>query len=94
MPKRSLHLVAYDVADRRARTRALKACKAHGIGGQKSAHECLMTRRERRELRKTLGGIIDQKSDRLLVIRFHPGTEILGLGQATPPPQPCWFYVG
>lgn len=94
MPKRTLHLVAYDIAVQATRTRALKACKAYGLGGQKSVHECLLTEGERRELEAALSGITGPASDSILVQRFGAGTEIECLGQAEPPPQPPWFYVG
>jgi CRISPR-associated protein Cas2 len=94
MSKRRLYLVAYDISAPGTRARALKICKAHGLGGQKSAHECLLTERERSELEEALAAIIDPESDRLMIQRVGTGPEMLGLGQAEPAPEPPWFYVG
>jgi CRISPR-associated protein Cas2 len=94
MPKRALHLIAYDIADSRRRSRALGACKAHGIGGQKSVHECLLSQRERSDIGKALRRIMASETDRLLILRMAPQAEIHGLGQAMPPPATAWFYVG
>ncbi len=94
MPKRDLYLTAYDIAAQATRTRAFKTCKAHGMGGQKSVHECLLGGRERRDLEGTLNRLINPETDRVLLLRFAPGTEIDGLGQAVRPPEPPWFYIG
>jgi CRISPR-associated protein Cas2 len=94
MVERKLHIVAYDIEDTGRRARALKTCKAYGVGGQKSVHECLLTRRERHELEKALKRAMDMESDRLLVVRLDPRAEMHGLGQADFPPKPPWFYVG
>lgn len=94
MVERTLHIIAYDIASDARRARALKACKAYGIGGQKSVHECFLSRRERRDLEAALKRIMDRKTDRLLVIRMDPRTVIHALGRAEPPPDPLWFYIG
>jgi CRISPR-associated protein Cas2 len=94
MTKRRLYLVAYDITEPDRRVRALKVCKAHGLGGQKSAHECILSNRERRELEAALDRIIDAKSDRVFMLRLDADAEIRGLGQAKRPPEPLWFYIG
>ena len=93
MVKRALYLLAYDVTCARRRARTLKAVKAHGIGGQKSAHECSLTPRERRDLDRVLARILDQREDRLLVLRLDPRSRIEALGTARAP-DPSWFFVG
>ena len=94
MVQRKLHLLAYDITEDSRRARALKACKAHGVGGQKSVHECLLSKRERRDLENALKRAMDKDSDRLLVLGMDPRSDIHGLGRAELPPDPPWFYVG
>jgi CRISPR-associated protein Cas2 len=94
MPGRKLHVVAYDFTEDDRRARALKACKGHGLGGQKSVHECLLTRGECRELESRLRATMDAQGDRLMVLRLDPRTEIHTLGKAEAPPHPPWFYIG
>lgn len=93
MARRQLFLIAYDVVCDRRRARVLKAVKAHGLGGQKSAHECALTGRERRELEAAIRSAMDSRADRLLVLRLDPRSSIETLGTAMPP-DPTWFYVG
>ena len=71
----------------------MKAIKAHGLGGQKSAHDCALTGRERRELMGTLRRIMEDEADRLLVLRLDPRSRIDTLGTARPPDPDC-IYVG
>ncbi len=94
MTERRLYLVAYDIVEPRRRARALKACKAHGLGGQKSVHECWLSASERRELERALRRIFEPKTDRLLFVRFDPRSDVSGLGRARQPPEPPWFFVG
>lgn len=74
------YLLAYDVASDRRRARVLKAVKAHGIGGQKSAHECWLSRAERRELMRRLAALVDPAADRLLLLRLDPRSTARQLG--------------
>jgi CRISPR-associated protein Cas2 len=94
MTLRRLHLVAYDIASRRRRRLALRAAKAHGLGGQKSVHECWLSRRERRELDQALRRIIAAEQDRLLILRFDPRSRIEALGVGQVPELPPFFYLG
>lgn len=94
MPRRSLTLVAYDVVDRRRRTRALKIAKAYGLGGQKSVHECGVTRTERRDLVRRLRALLDPKEDRGLIIRLDPRAARRSLGRAKPAEVRPWVYLG
>ena len=93
MTRRRLFLIAYDVTCHRRRARALRTVRAFGLGGQKSAHECALTGRERRELLNDLARVLDGKVDRLLVLRLDPRSRIDTLGVAEPPDL-SWFYVG
>ena len=93
MSRRQLFLIAYDIVCHRRRARVLRAIRAHGLGGQKSAHECALTGRERRELEAAIRRLMDEKADRLLILRLDPRSTIETLGTATPPDH-SWFYVG
>ena len=93
MPKRAVHIVAYDIACDRRRARVLAAAKAFGMGGQKSVHECVLSESERAELRARLVGLIDQAADRILLVRLDPRGETRRLGIALPPPDPAFVYV-
>jgi CRISPR-associated protein Cas2 len=94
MPNRKLHVLAYDITEDDRRARALKACKGHGLGGQKSVHECLLSRRECRELEARLRRAMDADGDRLMVLTLDPRAKIHTLGKAEQPPDPPWFYIG
>jgi CRISPR-associated protein Cas2 len=94
MVDRKLYVLGYDITEDNRRARALKACKGHGLGGQKSVHECLLTKREQRELEARLRRTIDQGGDRLMVLKLDPRAKIHTLGKAEEPPDPPWFYIG
>ncbi len=93
MPKRNLYLVAYDITESSRRARALKVCKGHGLGGQKSVHECWLSRSEQRELQTSFMQIIDADTDRFAIIRFESRTQIFVLGRGREPETPPFFYV-
>jgi len=94
MPKRHLTLVAYDISDNKARSHALKACKAFGLDGQKSVHECALTTAERAELEDRLSNLIDPTSDRLMLLRLDPRTKIRALTDRLPAHSPTLLYIG
>lgn len=94
MPRRRLTLVAYDIACSKRRAKALKAVRAFGLDGQKSAHECALSEAERTELETRLRGIIDEKTDRLMITALDPRTKIRALKQNTPAEPAPYFYVG
>jgi CRISPR-associated protein Cas2 len=94
MPHRDLYLLAYDIVRDSRRARALEAVKAFGIGGQKSAHECMLSPGERNELWTRLAAIADIREDRLLLLRLDPRSEPTLIGRATPPVQPAMAYIG
>lgn len=90
---RRYYLLAYDVTSDRRRAAVLKAVKAHGIGGQKSAHECWLSRSERRELMRRLHRLVEPGEDRLLLLRLDPRSEIRQLGKGEVLADPRLFYV-
>lgn len=94
MPRRTLTLIAYDIASNRKRAQALKAVRAFGVDGQKSVHECALTEAERRELKRRLKDIADPRTDRLLVMRLDPRSDVRTLAAAKPAEPPDLIYVG
>lgn len=94
MPERTLTLIAYDITAQQRRAKALKAVRAFGLDGQKSVHECALTRTERRELHARLQRIIDPETDRLLIIRLDPRGSIRALTETKPVIPSDILYVG
>ena len=93
MLKRQLYLVAYDITEPSRRAKALKICKGHGLGGQKSVHECWLTDKEQVELKASFELFIDKQTDRFAMIRFAPQTKMHVLGRAKAPAIPPFFYI-
>ena len=92
--RRRLHLVAYDVSDPGRLRAALHVTRRHATGGQKSVHECWLTPAEKGQLIADLAQILDERHDRLLIIRLDPRQRVAVLGRAVPPADPDWFYIG
>lgn len=90
---RRYYLLAYDVTSDRRRARVLKAVKAHGIGGQKSAHECWLSKVERRELMRRLRGLTDPAQDRLVLLRLDPRSDVRQLGKGEVLADPALFHL-
>jgi len=91
---RALYLVAYDVRDPRRLARVHRLVRAHGLGGQKSVHECRFGETQRRELADALAAAIDPTVDRLMFVRLEPRARPILLGAAAPPADPAFLYVG
>ena len=60
-------IVAYDVSDPANYRQVLRIIKEWRLDGQKSVHECLLSRREAEELFTQLCECTDQGTDRLLL---------------------------
>jgi CRISPR-associated protein Cas2 len=90
---RRYYLLAYDVTADRRRAAVLKAVKAHGLGGQESAHECWLSKAERRELMRLLKRLIDPAEDRLLLLRIDPRSDVRQLGKGEVLADPSLFYL-
>lgn len=94
MPRRRLTLVAYDIACAKRRAKALRAVRAFGLDGQKSAHECALSEGERAELEGRLRRLIDDNTDRLMITALDPRTKIRALKRTEPAEPASYFYVG
>jgi CRISPR-associated protein Cas2 len=92
--RRSLYLVAYDIAHPRRLARALKIVRAYATGGQKSVHECWLMPVELVRLKRDLEAVIDHHDDSVLFVRLDPRMKVRTLGIAGPPSDPAFFFVG
>ena len=94
MSQRQLYLAAYDVSDPRRLVAALKILRAYATGGQKSVHEIYLTAAERTALMEDMSALLDLDTDRFLLLRLDPRSQVLTKGQGIPPADPDYFYVG
>lgn len=94
MKKRSLYIAAYDIRDDKRLRAALKVLRNYSTGGQKSVFECYLTDAEKRDLLEHVRGVIEETSDRFLLLRLDPRMKVRVLGIAVPPVDPAYFYVG
>lgn len=94
MPKRALHLVAYDIRSPRRLARVLQIVKAWSTGGQKSVHECWLDAREHAALVQALAAAIDRRSDSVLLIRLDAARAVRTLGIARPPRDERFAFIG
>jgi len=93
MDARRLYLAAYDIADPGRLRRALDIVRDYATGGQKSVHECFLTPHERDELLTRMERLVTEE-DRFFLLRVTPRRKPRALGQARPPSDPRYFYLG
>ena len=60
-------VVAYDITANRVRRKVLRVLREWRLDGQKSVHECRLTRDQAEELFVQLAELIDPETDRLLI---------------------------
>ena len=94
MPQRDLYLAAYDIAEPRRLSAALKLTRAYATGGQKSVHELFLTPAEREQMVAAMDALIDKATDRVLLLKLDPRSRVYTLGRAIAPADPEYFYVG
>jgi CRISPR-associated protein Cas2 len=94
MPARQLHLACYDISDPGTLIAALRLAREYATGGQKSVHELFLTPSERQTLIEDMDALIDQASDRFLLLRLDPRQRVFTLGLAIQPSDPDYFYIG
>ena len=73
-------IIAYDVRDRRYRSRILRILKDWRLDGQKSVHECRLTASQAEELFIQLSEWINPESDLLLLAYLDPYRRVLSRG--------------
>ncbi len=94
MTQRQLYLAAYDVACPRRLIAALKLSRTYATGGQKSVHELYLSAAERNDLIEDMSILLDLNTDRFLLLRLDPRSQVLTLGLGLVPADPDYFYVG
>ena len=94
MIERSLYLVSYDITKSSIRRKALKITRGYATGGQKSVHECWLSRAERAHLLEELKRLVNPLEDRILVLRLDPRQAVETLGSAVQPLHPDFLYIG
>ena len=71
MPRRALHIAAYDISDDRRLRRTLHVLKGYATGGQKSVFECFLTEAERGQLLDEVREVVDESEDRFVLLRLE-----------------------
>ena len=94
MSNRRFYLACYDVSDDRRLRDALKLVRGHAVGGQKSAHEVMLSNPEKNALLEELSYLLDLEEDRFLLISLDPRSRITTLGKAVPPLAEDFFFIG
>lgn len=94
MSNRQLWLAAYDISRHKRRAAALTLVRGYATGGQKSVHEVFLDPVEQRELLHDMSLILDDDTDRFLLLRLDPRSKVLTAGIAERPADPAFFYLG
>ena len=58
-----MYLIAYDIVDNKKRRKAQTLVYSYAFGGQKSALECLISKKEAVEIAKKLSSILDLEKE-------------------------------
>lgn len=74
------YLICYDIADAKRLRRVAKAAYQYALGGQKSALEAPMSRRDLSDLIGRLEPLIDPETDRINIVPFRGEPVCLGRG--------------
>jgi len=94
MSNRHLFILAYDVVNKKRRSRALHVARSYATGGQKSVFECWLSEQERQQCLQRMSHILQANEDRLLLIRLDPRQRSYTLGLAVPAQDLGFFYQG
>lgn len=76
-------IIAYDIRSNKTRRSVLKILREWRLDGQKSVHECRLTKPKAEELFVQLGSSIHAQDDSLLLARINTRRKVLtrGLGR-------------
>lgn len=80
MIKRYPAIIGYDIKSNSSRAKVLRILKKWRLDGQKSLHECLLTRQEAQNLYKMLKDVIDPKEDKLFFTWINQNRPIYNRG--------------
>ncbi|MCU0757095.1 MAG: CRISPR-associated endonuclease Cas2 [Xanthomonadales bacterium] len=94
MRQRRLVLACYDVTRPSRLRAALAVSRRFATGGQKSVHECWVTRWERHELQHLLSLVIDPDADRVLLVHLDGQRRVITLGAALSPVDADCIVIG
>ncbi|MGD0489854.1 MAG: CRISPR-associated endonuclease Cas2 [Syntrophorhabdales bacterium] len=92
--KRTLYVIAYDIADGRRLNQVRCFLKGYSSGGQKSVYECFLTDGELRIVTDELNHLIEQAEDRVHVFVMDGRSTTHTMGMAVQPRDPQFFYIG
>ncbi|MDI6750254.1 MAG: CRISPR-associated endonuclease Cas2 [Pseudomonadota bacterium] len=91
--KRSLYLVAYDIAEPRRLARVCRYLTGYKVAGQKSVFEIWVTPAELAGIRNDLHELIDPDEDRVHFLGLDPRMKPLLFGRARHFEQPYFAIV-
>ncbi|WP_044414221.1 CRISPR-associated endonuclease Cas2 [Thiomicrospira microaerophila] len=73
-------IIAYDIKSNAMRAKMLRILKRWRLDGQKSVHECLLTRQQAQELYLQLKSIANPESDRVMLAWINQNRPIYNKG--------------
>ena len=78
--QKALVLVIYDISDDKKRRELVKYLQSYGGRVQKSAFECIMTKKLYKSLVKDMKKYVDPKTDSIRIYKLNRDNEILNFG--------------
>lgn len=84
MPKRRPIIIAYDISSDDVRNKVFRIVKKWRLGGQRSLHECKLTKKDAESLFIQMAEPLAEETDKLMMICIEQHRPILcrGTGQA------------
>lgn len=80
LSQKTLVLVIYDISDDKMRRELVKYLQSYGGRVQKSAFECIMTKKLYKNLVKDVKRYMNPKTDSIRIYRLNRDNEILNFG--------------
>ncbi len=83
MSRKKPIIIAYDISKNKIRGKVFRILKEWRIGGQKSVHECWLTKRQAEELFLQISELLNMATDTLLMVWLANHRRVLhrGLGK-------------
>lgn len=78
--QKSLVLVIYDISDDKKRRELVKYLQSYGGRVQKSAFECIITKKLYKNLVRDVKKYVDSKTDSIRIYKLNRDNEILNFG--------------
>ncbi len=73
-------IIAYDITNPKRLSKALKILKGWRLDGQKSVHECILTKEQVQKIKSQLTQIMHSEEDKLLIVWLDNSRPIETLG--------------